>query len=202
MRYLTLLILVISLFACNQESPQSVAGAGDFSGYQLNSLSKGIGQRAVKLDANQNVIEEGFIQNGLKQGLWITYESDGEFPITMINYIDGMANGIYLEFNERGQVKLKANYKDNKLHGAWGKYRFGRAEETANYKGGQLDGIYKVYYQRDGKIQSETSYKDGVQDGPYRFYNEEGQVTLEYIYKNGEKVSGGIVEPAEEADGE
>ena len=73
-------------------------------------------------------------------------------------------------------------------------------EEEATYKDGELHGMYRVYYKRDGKLQSEAEYKNGVQDGVYRFFNEEGAITLEYQFKNGEKVSGGIVNPDQPND--
>ncbi len=40
----------------------------------------------------------------------------------------------------------------------------------------------------------EAEYVDGFQHGMYRFYGEDGDVQLEYEYKNGEKVTGGIVQ--------
>jgi antitoxin component YwqK of YwqJK toxin-antitoxin module len=63
-----------------------------------------------------------------------------------------------------------------------------------NYFENELDGM-KRKYQNNGKIQEEVEYSRGVQDGIYRFYDDQGNMTLDYLYKNGEKVSGGIVEP-------
>ena len=90
-------------------------------------------------------------------------------------------------------MSLRATYQNNKLHGFWGKYSFGRPEMEAFYKDGQLNGPYYEYDTHDGKLQKEINYKNGKQDGKYRFYNEEGKVTVEYDYRDGEKVGGGIV---------
>lgn len=191
-----LLFAVVMIFAfssCNQ------AGGGapvvDTTGYILETIPGSSIQKARMEDENGQVIEEGFMQNGVKVGTWTTYKAGIEFPITITSYVDGQYTGVYLEFNDRGQLELKAGYLNNQLHGPWGKYRFGRPESTANYINGEMDGAYKEYFTRDGKIQKEVNYKAGKEHGIMRFYNEEGEVTVEYEYKNGEKVSGGIVNP-------
>ena len=60
-----------------------------------------------------------------------------------------------------------------------------------------LDGFGKVpkqkYFDNKDIIQQEVNYKDDAIDGIFRYYNEEGQVVLEYEYKNGEKIGGGEI---------
>lgn len=187
-------ILILTLFSsCNQSGGS--APVVDASGYILEAISGSETQHARIEDEEGNVIEKGFLLNGVKVGTWTTYKAGNEFPKTITSYVDGQYTGPYLEFNDRGQLELKAGYLNNQLHGAWGKYRFGRPEATANYINGQLDGTYKEFFTRDGKIQKEVNYKNGKEHGIMRFYNEDGEVTVEYEYKNGEKVSGGILNP-------
>ena len=190
---LAFLIAIIS--ACNSggDSP-AVAESVDTQGYVMEQISGSSWVRAIKMDSGGNLMEEGFLENGVKQGTWVTFKPGNEFPQEVTSYVNGVYHGNYMKFNERGQLELKASYKNNKLHGPWGRYRFGRPETTANYRDGELDGVYKEYYNRDGKLQKEIHYKMGVQHGPYRFYNEEGAITLEYEYKDGEQVGGGIIE--------
>lgn len=200
MRIILLLALAIAFWSCNPTNTVAPSGpVMDTTGYDLTDTPGGL-QYVTKKDENGNLLENGYLENGVKQGTWSTYTSAGPFPKTTTSYVNGNYHGLYLSFNDRGQVELIASYRDNKLHGHWGKYRFGRPEESANYKDGELDGVYTKYFPRDGKIQTTIEYKDGVQDGYYRFFNEEGQITLEYLYKNGEKVSGGIVTPEEGSD--
>jgi len=87
-----------------------------------------------------------------------------------------------------------ATYKDNKLNGSWGELRFGRPEMTANYKDGELDGIRREYDYSTGKLLKEASFKAGQLDGLVRDYDEEGRVMVEYMYREGEKISGGVIE--------
>ena len=193
MRQLIFFFLCIGLFACNNAAP--TGPVMDLTGYETQSVPGQNLQFVVKKDENGNLLESGYLENGVKTGAWTTYTDAGPFPKTIASFVQGNHNGVYIEFNDRGQVETVSNYKNNKLHGKWGKYRFGRPEETAVYKDGELHGVYAKYFARDGKIQNTIEYKDGKQDGYYRFFNEEGETTLEYLYKDGEKVSGGIVEP-------
>lgn len=194
---------VLAIAACNQggqsaASSESQAEAGEFDGYEIINVEGSPAERVVKRNADGTVVEEGMLYNGQKIGAWITYEPEGNFPAKLITYAGGQYNGTYLEFNQRGHITLRATYKNNQLHGPWAAYSFGRVEKKANYKNGELDGTYLEYNKKTGKIQKEANYKDGVQHGTYRFYDEEGNVMLEYEYRNGEKVEGTVQQPAAE----
>ncbi|MCO6492209.1 MAG: toxin-antitoxin system YwqK family antitoxin [Phaeodactylibacter sp.] len=197
--YLTVCIaaLLTVLSSCGNAGGGGGAAAAeqfDSSGYATEEIPGTPYVRATKRNVENNLREEGLLRDGVKEGTWIVYHSGGEFPEKIISYASGLYNGPYMEFNERGQLSLRASYKNNILDGPWGKYRFGRPEAEANYKNGQFDGTYKEYDSQSGKIIKEINYKDGKQHGKLRFYNDKGEVTLEYEYRDGEKVSGGIVE--------
>ena len=187
-------LLATLLVSCNNAGGGS-APTVDASGYILEDIPGSNLQRATMEDENGNLIEAGFLENGVKVGTWTIYKAGNEFPQKIISYVNGQYTGPYLEFNDRGQLELKAGYLNNKLHGSWGKYRFGRPEQTANYVNGELDGTYKEYFTRDGKIQKEVNYKNGKEHGLMRYYNEAGEVTVEYQSEYGEKVGGGILNP-------
>ncbi len=187
-----MIALSVLVLACNtpQESSETTFSA---DGYLIEEVPGTSLQKAVKRDANGNLIEQGYLLNGVQTGAWTTFHVEKNIPQRIINYVNGTASGIYLELNERGQVELMANYENNQLDGPWGKYKFGRPVQTASYKAGKLDGLYQEYNDRDGKIRKSITYKNGEYDGPYRFYNDKGEVTVEYVYENGEKVSGGML---------
>jgi antitoxin component YwqK of YwqJK toxin-antitoxin module len=153
-------------------------------------------RRAERMAANGSLMEEGFLKDGKRVGTWVIYHPNSVIPKQVISYVDGRYNGIYLEFNNRGYLELRAEYKENLLDGPWAKYRFGRPTHEGTYVNGKLDGFYREYIMNTGKLTKEISYKNGVIDGPYRFYNEDGEVTLEYEYRNGEKVGGGEIDPS------
>ncbi len=150
-------------------------------------------KRAERRDSTGTLIESGILKGNVKTGTWVTYHIQTGMPWKQASIVDGVYNGPYFEYTTRGQINLIANYHDNRLHGFWGKYNFGRAEITANYKHGKLDGVYRKYFANKTTIQEEIQYVEGVIDGKYRYYDENGNITVEYDYKNGKKVGGGMV---------
>ena len=190
-RFLFLTLLTgLSFNAC--QSGGGSAGAGDFTGYTLESLPGTSYQRAYRLDGKGEVLEEGLVLNGKKSGSWVMYHPDSYFPKMVYTYADGILNGPTLEYTDRGQLISRTGYKNNELDGTRMVYQYGRLKEETRFKAGKLDGITRKYSESTGKLQQEIPYKNGRQDGVYRYYNDEGQVTMEYEYKNGEKVSGGM----------
>ncbi|WP_020570988.1 toxin-antitoxin system YwqK family antitoxin [Neolewinella persica] len=198
MRFLILSLFALHLFAC-QQAGQSIVeevekAIVDEKEYELTDIAGTTTKKAERKDTLGQILESGFVLDGKKQGTWTYYSKDSRAPEKLMSYIDGALNGPYIEMDVQGRYALIANYRANKLHGYYGKYRIGRAELTANYVDGALDGVMAEYDYRNQKIKQEVSYKMGLKDGYMRYYNDEGKVTLEYLYKDDERVSGGIKE--------
>ncbi len=179
-------------FACGGGS--TTGAVANLEGYTTESISGSNVTRAYKSDADGNLLEEGYISNGKRNGVWTTYwDGDHVGKIkTITSYSDGMLNGPYLELTNRSQIETEVYYKKNEYHGPFSKYKFGRLEKRQEYKDNMLDGL-TVEYNNKGDVQREINYKEGKQHGTMKYYNDEGEVTVEYEYKNGEKVSGGMV---------
>ena len=202
MKNVFLLLIVLALVACEQSenaAASQVERAESYQGvniddFELENVPGTDWQKATKYGPDGNVVESGYFENGRKTGTWLTYQpQSGElFPRTLSNYRNGTLYGLHMQFGQGGQIEVVAHYRDNNLHGKYAKYRFGRLLEESTYKNGKLDGVYNVYNVRDGKLRTSAEYKDGVQHGFYRTYNADGEVTTEYTYENGEKVSGGV----------
>lgn len=197
---LAILFMVGFTMACDSDATSNQVATEPMEEFDPNAyiLSEVPGtdyQKAVRKAADGSTLEEGFIRNGEKTGTWVTYHPNSIVPKTVVSYLNGKYNGIYMEFNDRGYLELQAAYHNNLLDGPWAKYRFGRPTNEAEYKDGKLNGVYREYVMNTGKLQKEITYKDGVMNGPYRFYNEKGEVTLEYDYENGERIAGGITHP-------
>lgn len=197
MRILLSLLLALSLFACQEAArPAPVVEKATFDDKEFE-ITKIDGSEALRVERKGpqgRVLEQGFVLNGDKHGTWTTYNIDSKAPQTIISYIEGALNGPYIEMDDLGRFALIANYKANVLDGPYGKYRIGRPEVIANYVDGQLDGPMAEYDYRKNKIKQEVNYKMGKKHGAFRYFNEEGKVTLEYVYENDERVSGGIVD--------
>ncbi len=193
------LFLALGMVACQNNSANTSANI-DLTGYETESLKGATGQYVRKLGNNGNLVEEGFVSNGLREGAWITYTPEGQVK-TVTTYVGGQVNGIFLEFDNQYRLVSKTGYKNNDFHGVAKKFKFNRVIEELPYNNGKLEGLYKKYFENNGKLQIEAMYSNGVQDGIMRYYNSEGRPTMEYTYKNGEQVSGGIVKnPPVEAE--
>ncbi len=198
MRSILFLTSMLFFMACGQNdsgSTPAVAGAGDFSGYQLSDYSGGNIQKATKADGEGKALEEGTIVNGQRTGTWLTFHplDANERIKTITTYINGMKNGVYMEINNNGQVIVQCYYNNDQLDGLYSKFKFGsRREKQLSYRNGVLHGMSKEFHD-NGKVRKEVPYSNGKIHGMLRNYNTEEAVILEYEYKNGEKVSGGLV---------
>ncbi len=196
---LSLLLLLLS--GCEQSaapaedgetasfSAPSDAATVNVSDYELSELAGTEVTSVRRLNADGVAVETGYLIKNMKTGSWTTYDATGEMPVKIVTYDErGRQEGPYLDIDSRGRVSLLANYRQNKLHGAWGKYKLERPEIIAHYNNGELDGRYLEYDYRNGNLKKEVNYTNGKQDGVMRYYNEDGSVQIEYNYKNGELV--------------
>lgn len=206
-----LFLLAIALFnSCGSGSSETKseapaeAGVGDFSGFEVLAIDGTSLTKAVKKDADGNILEEGNILNDQKEGAWISYYNSkrdiGKMK-TLTNYHKGVKNGIDLTFAKNGTIETKTSYANNKKHGIASKHKSSRKLEEANFTNGQLDGVFRTFYQ-SGKLQQESHYKNGKKHGKSIYLNQDEAITMEYEYKDGEQVSGGKVNPPRPANTE
>jgi len=132
----------------------------------------------------------------VRNGAWVTYHPESNKIKSITNYVNGVKNGVQINMNDRGQIETMIGYKNDVLHGVKANYKFGRPTDETSYKEGKVDGPFAVYNNK-AVLQKKGSFKNGKQHGKLQFFDEEGNVTLEYMYDNGEKISGGIVEKTE-----
>ncbi len=189
----TIFVFALAMLIACGNSGTSSGPLANLDGFEKIDAGNGTKQ-VIKKDGDGNLLESGFTYNGSKTGAWLTYFTgkDAGRMKTMASYTSGILNGPYFEFNNRGQIESESNYVDNKYHGKVISYKFGRPLIVKTYSRGELNGLSTDYYS-DGVVQKETNFKNGKQDGSMKWYNEDGKMTMQYEYKNGEKVSGGII---------
>ncbi len=193
MRLILILFSVQLIVSCN--SAVNTGAAVNLDGYETEVMKGTNVTKAVKLGGGGEVIEQGYVSGGKRNGVWLTYyDGDNSGKIKSIaSYSDGILSGPYLELSNRGQIETELYYENNKYNGRYANYKFGRMTKEVNYKDHQLEGR-SVEYTNKGDIQKEINYKDGKQHGLMRYYNDDGDIIVEYEYDNGVKVSGGMVE--------
>lgn len=183
--------LVCAIAACNNTSSPTVATVNT-EGYSTETLAGTDAVRMYKTDATGVLLEEGYMKDSKKIGAWITYSEGNVKSIT--TYLDGVLNGVYVELDNQKRMIAQTGYKNGDFHGRAMRFKFGRPLEEFNYKDGQLDGFYRKHFDNNGKIRQEDEYANGVRNGASRLFDEDGNVIMMYTYKNGEKVSGGVVD--------
>lgn len=186
------LFLLLSglLVSCGQGTEVS----SDLSRYELTSINGSSHQKATLTTKDGEILEEGFVENGVKDGQWIYYNPQNESIKKIENYLEGKLNGVVLEFSTLHETTSRTHYVAGQKDGYHAQYKRGRMKLEGYYKDGQLHGRMTKYHDYSSKILSETDYKYGKQHGIYRYYDPEGNITLDYLYENGEKVRGGIVD--------
>ena len=193
---------VLFLFACGGNSSSDVANSSpgvqtlDLTGFSIVDLPGGF-QQVTRSNAEGKIIEEGVIKNRKRNGTWVTYQDKRNLPKSVANFIDDVYNGVYMEYSNSGQLELICRYKNNVLQGQYLMIKNTRMQEKRMYVDGQIDGLYQKFYPNKENIQQENNYKMGKLHGESKYYNEKGQLTMEYKYENGDKISGGMVEPQE-----
>jgi len=183
------LLGLAALVSCNKGNVNTPAAIESIEGY--TRVNQGNYDKLTSNHTEGGILEEGFAKDESKEGTWLKYDKEGNL-IGITSYMDGKINGPSIEMNNRGQITRKQYFLDDVPHGIYGDYKFGRATKEVNYKNGEMDGMYKEFY-NNGELQRSINYKNGVMDGPMKYYNEEGGVTLEYSFKNGEKVGEGVM---------
>ena len=62
-----------------------------------------------------------------------------------------------------------------------------------NYKDGELDGLYEVFYE-NGQLSRTGNYKNGERDGLWDFFRGNGSFWFIECHKNGEEVDSSYCE--------
>lgn len=189
-------LLSVLTVCCNTNNSGPVY---DLKGYEVESMGGGI-QLATYKDQNGHLVAKGQVVNGLRTGTWVTYHPASNKVKSITNYINGLRTGIEVSLNNRGQIEAMAEYKEDVLHGLKASYSGGHPTEEITYKDGIVDGPFAIYNNRT--IQRKGTFLNGKQHGILEYFDDKGNVTLRYEYKNGEKITGGIVETVQPSTSE
>ena len=124
----------------------------------MNSNVTGI-HKVYHIDTN-NILEEVFILNGIREGICKRYYKCGCL-MALCNYVNGKLNGEYKTFyntckkynNEGNNISCICYYIDDKKNGLYQTfYNTGQKWKIINYIDGEIVGEYKSYA-RNGNLQ-------------------------------------------------
>jgi len=94
-------------------------------------------------------------------------------------------------------LELSCSYTNNQLDGYFSKFERSKLLEEGTYNNGQYHGSYTKYFMGKDVPQQKLEYQNGQLHGKAQYFNEAGDLLMEYEYKNGEKIGGGIVDKKE-----
>jgi Uncharacterized protein conserved in bacteria len=182
-----LIFSILIIYSCTSDGPQY-----DLRGYITESIGDGATYARFD-DQIGHILSDGHVIDGVRTGVWMTYHSGGTRIKTMTNYINGMKSGPEITLDDRGRMEALVHYRNDALHGTSQRYKNSRLISETSYADGILHGIFKVFDEKNGKIQRSGSYNHGKEHGDLLYFDTEGNVTVRYQYENGEKLNGGIV---------
>lgn len=113
---------------------------------------------------------EGREVNKIRQGEWKFFHPDGKTLMSVENYKDGKITGIRKVFFPDGKIAEETAYANGVKQGAYKKYtEKGLVLEEAVYVKDQLHGP-ATYRDREGNVGSTGQYKNGKKAGMWKFY--------------------------------
>lgn len=144
------------------------------------------GMDFIQIRKGGNVLQEGYLQNGVYQGTWTQFWESTGYPNIITNYKNGKLNGVRIQISAQGYTELVEHYSNDLLNGPKRKYQVGSQflNEETFYSDGKMHGPYNKRYP-SGKPQESSNYANGLRDGKTIWYFESGDKTAEYTYRNG-----------------
>lgn len=105
----------------------------------FSEVSSAQQQLVTKYWSNGNLRQKGYLKNGLKNGEWRFYYDDGR-DFMVINFKDGLENGIFKKFDYRCNCLQKQGiYKNGLAEGEWEYFdKNGYLTRKEFYKNGKL----------------------------------------------------------------
>lgn len=108
-----------------------------FKGGLIHNAQAGIAgellnEKFTKMYHSNQLAEQGYFKNGLKNGLWKTWHKNGMIETTQ-KWSNGVRTGKFYHFNEDGLTIQKGKYKRGNKHDVWIDFI---KKDTLKYKNG------------------------------------------------------------------
>jgi antitoxin component YwqK of YwqJK toxin-antitoxin module len=128
---------------------------------------------------------EGLYENGKLSGNWKNWYSNGQTE-SEYNYVRDTVDGPFKKWYENGQKRVEAEEKMGKLVGSWTSwYENGQMEWKASYdEAGKSNGTHTKWH-KNGQKELEENYLNGIRDGEFKMWDEEGNLYVTRLFKNG-----------------
>jgi len=113
----------------------------------------------------KEIVEENFVDD-IKQGNTMYYFPDGKIRKT-VPFVDGLENGLALEYNENGIIVNLIEYKKG--------FIVNREKINRRDKNGLKQGKWMYFYQ-DAIVRQEGTYRNDKKNGYFKDYDKDGNL--------------------------
>jgi antitoxin component YwqK of YwqJK toxin-antitoxin module len=151
-----------------------------------------------------------YSMQGKAENRWIWFFENGD-TLAILNYLDGVLEGDYLQFDEKGNKVVQGLYSDDMKQGNW-KYIVGTQITIGSYLDDNREGewitrdtvtnkvVFKGSYQADlatgfhrynyvnGVPKKFGDYQSGVKVGTWQFFKPSGEIIQSITYEQGIEV--------------
>ncbi len=111
------------------------------------------------------ISEMGAIKDGVRDGEWIQYYTDGKQIFQKVLYKGGIQDGVQVTYFQSGQIATTGQMKEGKQIGEW------------------------TWYYENGMISSSVTYVEGEKEGVQKLYDDLGTLCKEEKFDHGKLIS-------------
>lgn len=129
-------------------------------------------------DRKSNIVCEGLLVNKFREGEWKIYHKESKIVMTSEYYRKNKLHGIKKIFYDNGSLAEMVNYENGMRNGIYKRIGInGKILEELHYRNNQLDGAAS-FYDGSGNISISGQYNNGVKSGIWKSY-ENGKIVKE-----------------------
>ncbi len=145
----------------------------------LSSCTKTESKREYRAGSDGLFYEQG------SDKLYTGYVIDTSDVIVTFEVVNGVKNGAFITFYTNGEYEKYGLIVNDKNTGTWRYfYSDGQLESIGSFQDNKPEGKWVSYYP-NGRMKTEGEYIEGEQHGWWKYYNEEGELINVYIFGNG-----------------
>lgn len=143
-----------------KEGVYRITNAWDQQGTQ--TVKEGSGKYVSYHEDGESVYETGEVKDGLLDGLWLTYFSDGTTKSIESRFKEGKREGPMKDYYESGNLYMEGEFTNGERNGKW------------------------IWYNEDGSVSSSVTYKNDLKEGVQIINDKYGVFCRKETYSNGE----------------
>jgi antitoxin component YwqK of YwqJK toxin-antitoxin module len=126
---------------------------------------------AIFYDQNKNIVSRGKTVNRLKEGEWKYFHKASTKLLCVEFYKNGKLEGLRKVFFENGAIAEETSYVNGIKNGPYKKYtEKGIVLEESNFSKGKYEGI-ATFRESNGQLSAKGPFVDGGKMGMWQFYS-------------------------------